>query len=86
MLSLRTGTWWILDGALARIWDAVTAGTDPASLAAELTVPGGDVAATREAVASAVGQLQAAGLLAGAPRGVPQARRAVWWRWRAWRV
>ncbi|MER6917033.1 asparagine synthase-related protein [Streptomyces sp. NPDC000594] len=81
VLSLRTDTWWILDGAMARIWDAAVEGEDLDVLAEELTGPGGDPAATRAAVGAGLDQIRSAGLLTASVRKKP-GRRASWWGWR----
>ncbi|MER6913900.1 hypothetical protein ABT354_19695 [Streptomyces sp. NPDC000594] len=81
-MSLRTDTWWILDGAVARIWDAVVGGDDLDVLAGELTGPGSDLATTRTAVGAALDQMRSAGLLTDTSGRRPGLRAA---RWRWWR-
>ncbi|MER7046480.1 hypothetical protein [Streptomyces jumonjinensis] len=80
VLNLRDGTWRILDGPLARIWDTVTQGEDPDQAAGELAGPGGDITATQAAVTGAVAQLTAAGLITETR---PSRSRRIPWRW--WR-
>ncbi|WP_169445903.1 hypothetical protein [Streptomyces clavuligerus] len=77
VLSLRTDTWWMLEGPVARIWAGTVGGEDLDTLAGELTGPAGDPAATRSAIGTTLAQLRSAGLLTRT-----RARRS-WWGW--WR-